>query len=325
MQLVDRLLITIKRNKVLTTLFSFFIIYGLWSYIENRDLIAEVGIYKIRTAEFVKEMNYRKGDYTNLENKQKLLDELIEKKLLLNKASKLDLLNDPDIQRKIEYLLMGHIKSTFLENQLSKININPDECKVYYEKNKESFAISAQREFAILFYKKGKKEDSIRKKKVLFQLTEVIQQSLQESFPPADKGFGKYAISNSEHQVSRYRGGIIGWFTQENKKIWEPDVISAGFQLKNIGDISKVVETNKGYYLVRLVNTKPKRYKEFDKVSSQIKHQLFLKEQNRIKTEFKKQLEDDFDIEIYTDVLEKTPDFRTIPKTEDKTIPKSFF
>ncbi|MBN2783116.1 MAG: peptidyl-prolyl cis-trans isomerase [Campylobacterales bacterium] len=315
---------SLKTKKLKVFVVAIFI-FGVVHYILNKDVVATVEDIKILKAEFEKEMSYyRISDYTNFENKKKLLDEMIDRKLILSKAYDLELDKNPDIQRAFENILIGEIKKRYIEDEIAKISIEKKDIEEYYQNHKEDFATEQKKEFAILFYKKHKIKDKIREDMIHSQLGEIINLYKVNSLPEPKEGFGKYSIDYSEHQASRYRGGIIGKFSVKDFNFWNPELLKIGFELKKIGDITDIIETDDGYYIIHLTNIEPKKYKTFDQSTSLIYHKLVLDKQEEIRDKFKKLLLDEFSIDINEGRLKDTKIVKHIENSQDKKIPQLY-
>lgn len=279
-----------------------------WDYERNKDVIARVGDFTITQSEFLQEMYYRGGAFVHELDKQALLDEMIAKKLRLNKAYELGYHERADIKREYEYLLMGKVRHTFIDKERESISVDEEAMKRYYQEHRDDYHIPQKDRLAILFFKKRGSDAE----KNTARLKEVQQLAKTGQLPvDAGDGFGKYAVSNSEHQVSRYKGGEIGWFSKGQDVFWEKPVLDAGFSLKQLGDLSDIVETDKGYYLVRLMEREAATYKSFEAVESRVRHKMILSEQSAVKGRFEKSLKQDFSISVnYEKLDEVTPDTR---------------
>ena len=290
----------LKKFKIVLILFVLLILmgYGYWRYEHNKEVIARVGQFEISKSEFEKEMHYRGGKYIADLDKKALLDEMILKKLLLNKAYEDDLPKEETIQREYNLLLMGKIRERYLDAERKKIVISKSDLENFYNEHKEKYRIPKRREFAILFFKKRLKNSTKEKELIAKKFSKIIALAKENKLPSAKKGFGTYAIDYSEHQASRYRGGELGWFTQGKRVNWEQKVLDAGFELKDVGDLSSIIETKKGYYLVRLMDETKEKYKSFKEVEYTVKYEVITNRQKEIKDNFYNSLRSKFEIEM---------------------------
>ena len=290
-----------------------------WHHERNKDVIAWVGEFSITQAEFVKEMHYRGGVFVNELDKQALLDEMIAKKLVLNKAYEMGYHKRADVRREYEYLLMGKVNREFVEKKREMLTLDKLAVNKHYGQHRDDYRIPQKDQFAILFFKKRHKQSSgnaMVKLNAIKQLADANKLSNN-----AKDGFGEYAISNSEHQVSRYKGGDIGWFSKGKDVHWENTVLDAGFALKQVGDVSSVVETDKGYYLVRLMEREEAQYRSLASVEDRIRHKLILTQQKAVKDNFNQQLKNSFSISVNNEKLDAVGVENLFAKDTKQTIP----
>lgn len=273
-----------------------------WHHERNKDVIAWVGDFPITQAAFKKEMHYRGGAYLKELDKQALLDEMIQKKLMLNKAHEMGYPDREDVQREYEYLLMGKVRKHFVEAEREKISVTEADIRQHYEQNRDEYKLPQKDRLAILFFKK--RGDDPERNTVRLK---AVQQMAEGGKLPEDalKGFGAHAVSHSEHQVSRYKGGEIGWFTKGQDVFWEQPVLDAGFALNKPGDLSDIVETDKGFYLVRLMERQVSAHRPLEAVSGRIRHKLILSEQQAVKDRFNQSLKKDFRVSVDNSKLEQ--------------------
>lgn len=293
---------------------------GYWYHERNKDVIAWVGDFSITKANFVKEMQYRGGESIQGLDKQALLDEMIAKKLILNKAYELGYHKRPDVQREFEHLLMGKVRSEFLAKKRSTLMVNEEDVKSYYKEHQDDYLIPQRDRFAVLFIKKrggvvDKDTERLRAVQVMAEAGELPND--------AGKGFGEHSVSHSEHQVSRYKGGDIGWFSKSEEVYWERDVLDAGFSLKQLGDISEIIETNKGYYLVRLMDREDAKYQSLDRISGQVRHKLILAGQRSIEEQFGKSLREDFAVSVRDEKFQQLNPSTKYAKDDKPIVPPS--
>lgn len=289
-------------------------------YQADKYVVARVGEFTITQSEFLQEMHYRGGAFINELDKDALLDEMITKKLLLNKAHAMGYHDSAEMKREYEHLLMGKVRKTFIEAAREGITVTKADVQVHYEKHREDYRIPQKDRFAILFFKNrgGNAEKTTAK------LNQVLAIS-KEGKLPADptEGFGSYSVNYSEHQVSRYKGGAIGWFTQGDDVFWEKPVLEAGFSLAKAGDISNIISTKKGYYLIRLMQRKETSFRNLADVESRVRHKLILAKQQAVKDDFTQQLKNTFDISINAKKLDQvTIEKRYAQENQERVPPK---
>lgn len=142
-------------------------------------------------------------------------------------------------------------------------------------------------------------------KRIRQRLLEARSKALVQSTNETSvRGFGRLAVEYSEDQITRYRGGDIGWVRSDRSDSrLDRAVINALFALPQTGAVSDVVETAHGLYVVKLLEDRPERVKPLDAVEPAIRHQLLVQNQQRLEFQWKEAARRAFPIEIQTNVL----------------------
>lgn len=86
-----------------------------------------------------------------------------------------------------------------------------------------------------------------------------------------EKGFSVLSVDYSEHQASRYRGGIADWLERGGgMDPWTKALAEIGFSLEKAGDVSAVTSRTEGVFLVRYIAEKPAVLRTFESVAGEI-------------------------------------------------------
>ena len=116
-------------------------------------------------------------------------------------------------------------------------------------------------------------------------------------------GFGQVAAQYSDDQVSRYRGGDIGWLDEGNFSYrWPKAVLEAGYALEK-GAHSPVIETDSGLFVVMKTDSRDESSSSFEEVKSSLRRELLAKKRAEIEAAFLKETREITGAEIHTDVL----------------------
>lgn len=309
----------VQLTVVLAVLIGGVVVGIKYSEYNDRNIIARIGSATITQEEFIEEAKYR-GAYLAQEfDKQALLDVMIEEKLMLNKALDLGYQDSQDIQKQYQALLIRKARKELLGKPLETLSVTESELTEHYTKYTDDFIISGQDRLAILFLKKNSLNASsgageLKSIAESFNRGELQEKPLQ--------GFGGLAVKHSAHQVSRYKGGDIGWFKQGRDTYWESAVVSAGFALKSPGDVSDVVETEKGYYLVRLMDRQVSERKPFEAVKESIRNELMQAKRLALESDFYQQAKQGAKISVNKIRLDETIiEKRYAGDIEDRMLP----
>lgn len=264
----------------------------------DKDTAAKVNGDKITVAELDKQVEQLKEQYPQmfegadgegrlLDYKQRLLDNLINQKLLEQAAKEKKIeITDEEIDKQIKQLRAGFkddaqfqaaLKSAgmtldslkkqvreqlltqrIIESLAKDANIAESEMKAYYDKNKAQFEQkAAKRASHILF----KPEDKTEAEGVLKQVQD-------------GGNFGELAKKYSVDTATASKGGDMGW--PSAAPIAE---IEAALAKLNKGETSGLVKTAYGWHIIRVTDTRKASQQTYDQVKEQIKQILI--QQNR--------------------------------------------
>jgi parvulin-like peptidyl-prolyl isomerase len=219
-------------------------------------VLAKVGNANITLQDFQREVEWYTRNQRSLPEKQALLDEMISREARLQRARALGLDQDPDLRRHCDSLLIGKLEQRELRPKLDQMEVPTEEVRAAYDKDIARYTHQAKARLAIIFIQADAKMGAARMAELEGRIAEARKQTLD--LPAGTRGFGKVAMDFSEDQASRYRGGDVGWFDQGLKDYRLPaEVVTAGFDLKSPGDISDVIKTAKGFYLVSRIEVRP--------------------------------------------------------------------
>jgi parvulin-like peptidyl-prolyl isomerase len=180
------------------------------------------------------------------------LNWMIDWKLILAEAQRSALDREPDVQAAIaaarEKILVSEYFNRFVKQ---KISVSEEEVGSYYAKNREEF----------------KSSEAIRVSHILVRSREEAQNVLELLEHGGD--FSRIAAERSI-DPSRRNGGQMGWV---ERKILDPDFAKAAFALAE-SKISGIVHTSLGYHIIRLDDTRPPEYLNYDEVKQRIAEKI---------------------------------------------------
>jgi len=271
------------------------------------DLLAKVGSREIRAEQFKDEAERRSRVRQTIDKKM-LLEEMIDYETLLVKAFEAGLDKDPEIIRSYHNMLIGKLREKNLTPRIESIQIGEDEIISYYQTNISKYTRPAKARLSMIYIRANPKMSAEKIAQLQSLMKEVREKALQDAdsnlnLEPTN-GFGKLAAEYSEDQSTRYRGGDIGWIDAERQYRWESGVLAAGFALEKPGDISDIVATDSGLYLVKLTDKQESAVTPLEKVKARIRHKMMLEKQRATEKAFKEEMRNATVIETYPENLE---------------------
>ena len=253
--------------------------------------IAEFGGVKLSekyVKTYVDNLNeYLKARYNTPERKEELMSKIAEGELVAMKAIKDGVLDDPILLSQVKNTIARFYSGTRMKLKIEEsVKVTEDEMKKYYEEKKETFNTPAKVKASHILIKVNESRD----KEAARKLAEKVAAEAEKS--AKDMGsFAKLVEKYSEDEGSKKRGGDLGYFerTEEGGKMVK-EFSDGAFALENVGDISKPVESEFGFHVIKLTGKKDKVEKTFDDVKANI--------ENTLKTEKRKTAYEDM-IESY--------------------------
>jgi peptidyl-prolyl cis-trans isomerase D len=162
-------------------------------------------------------------------------------------------------QVRVEYVALT------MESLASQIALDPDEARKYYDSNRDQFVSKQERQASHILIAVDAAASATEKEKAREKAQELSQQLKQKP----DR-FGELAKQYSQDPGSAGNGGDLGYFGRGTMPKPFEDAV---FAMK-AGEISAPVETQYGFHIIRLTNTKGGEGRSFEEARSQIEAEL---------------------------------------------------
>ncbi len=291
----------------------------------SSDVLAIVGDEVITKDEFIQEMTQRGGNragqYHEVKQRQFLLDFMINQKLMMNDAKSKGINQNDTVQKLYRKATIDKYLEEVLENKLAAIRVSESEIKRHFDDNFSVYEKPARKRAAIIF-KATHSKTTEEEKTALKQSLIAVKASVSE-LAEKTHHFGDLALKHSDDRASKYQGGVIGWYIENPNRAykWDRSVIKALFNLESNGDVSDVVETDQGLFLVRLVASEDVQAKTLAQVSSGIKKQIRKSKQEQVKRDFINALMNDSNVQINENLLAQIEPINPIKRNSDRKPP----
>lgn len=252
------------------------------------NVLAHVGDRDITVADFKAEYEWRQANRLPLPDRQVLLNQMIERETFLQQAKTAGLDQSAEVRRACEDIMIGKFKQTQLDPKLSAVKVTPEEIQAEYEKDVAHFTQPAKAKLAFVYIAVDARADTNKVAAAAARADQARQQAA--ALPPTARGFGQVAADFSDDQVTRYRGGDAGWFATDSiEDRWPAEVVTAGFDLKNSGDVSGVLRAKNGFYLVKKLDARAAAVTPLEQVRPAITRRLLLAKQTETAQQFQDQ------------------------------------
>ncbi|MFQ6031980.1 MAG: peptidylprolyl isomerase, partial [Candidatus Zixiibacteriota bacterium] len=232
-------------------------------------LVAQVNeepITLTRFHDFLKQRKIRSTNDPEKDQKKKedALNDLIREILIDQKASRLDLESDSGFveerRKHMNDFLLSYLHAKEIKD---KIQVTDEEIKDFYKSHRdEYYAIPEKRQIRRLLIKI--KADSTQRDnpESLKIAEEEAKKKIEELHRRAKEGedFADLVRQYSEEPTRRDRAGKTGYLERGELSA---ELDSLAFSLK-VGEISPPIKDERGYNLIKLLDIKPKEYRELD-------------------------------------------------------------
>lgn len=219
-----------------------------------QELVAKVDDYPITQLEFDDRVSQAPNRYEKFQDRQKLVEDMINERLLYRAALAKNLENHPEVVNRLTEMRNNSLFQEWHNREIvSKVKVSEGEKKAYYKKNKTTRFTTPERVRAREILVKTKAEaESLRAK--------IIAESL-----PFDSVAKETSLAPNKKS-----GGDMGYF----KRGTQPKPIEdAAFRLK-VGEISNPIEAKDGFVLLKIEDKKPLEVRPYDKVNKEIENTL---------------------------------------------------
>ncbi len=267
---------------------------------------------------FIEQMQLRggskPGQYQDTKQKQALLEYLINQEVLYMQAKAQGLDQEPAIDRLYKKAIVDKYLEDNLNKKITAARVTEDEVRKHFEANQYVYNKPARRRAAMIYIEKKQSDTAEQLAAKTQKMQEVVDKVA--GLDTETMHFGELAKVYSNDRSSMYQGGVVGWLIQHpsRKYKWADAMVEALFALENVGDVSPIIDTEKGLYLVRLVAAENVKEKSFEQVKAGIKNQLLQAKRKQIRNDFMQATQAQAEIQIDMKMLAAIPAFSTPKK-----------
>ena len=223
---------------------------------------ATVNDKNITRQQFDAYLKFKRIPANDKAQKEKLLDNYLEREALAAVIEKEDLLDKDLIQAELNEFRKEMLISRYIEKYLQE-KVTDQAVKNYYNTHAADYEERRAHAAHILIRTNKRMSDAERKAKLT-----VAQEAYSKI--RAGEDFSTVAEIYSEDKVSAKKGGDLGWIKEGSI---DPKFSQTLFSL-NPGDVSEPVETKFGFHIIMLIEGPKVVKRPLDAVSGDIRYQL---------------------------------------------------
>lgn len=206
--------------------------------------------------------------YASLEHKKELLETLLRFELLAAEAERQKLDRDPEVRDAVRRLMVQRLVRKMSDEPESASKVSDVDAKEYYDAHRDEFQRPERLRLSGVFLEEAVGGPSRARKSAELQQLLAHVRSDEQKNPLA---FSNAARDRSDDLLSKTAGGDLGYRSREElEKLHSPELARAAFALRDIGQISNVIETPRGLWVVKLAARQPAMSTGFDAVKPQL-------------------------------------------------------
>ncbi len=257
------------------------------------SVLARVGTQVITAEDIKNEAARRAAGNQTVPEKADLLQQMVDRLLLVERAKSAKLDADFETRRAIESVLITKLREKELESELAAVEVIDAELRLEFESEPAKFAQPAKVRLALLFQEMKSTMSETKQSEIRQRMEEALQKAQAQPAGggrgPAAGGFGSLAVDYSEDQVSRYRGGDIGWLEVGSESArWPKEVVEVGCSLEK-GKISGIIQAGNGLYVVMKTDFRVAGATSFEEARQGLRQSSMAKKRRQIEEDFIKQ------------------------------------
>ena len=138
------------------------------------------------------------------------------------------------------------------------IKIGDKDLLNFYNENKYKYVVPEKRNVSQIFLSNKKSSKEENKAKIV-EISEKLTSNLN---------FSDLAEEYSNDELSKDKGGNIGWISSKDLS---GELSNSIFSIANIGDVSKILETEQGFYIFKLIDIKDSKIKKFNDIKNNLR------------------------------------------------------
>jgi len=237
---------------------------------KDGPLVAEGDGVAVTAREFQKKLEeqspFIRARYSTLDRKKEFLENLIRFELLAKEARKKGLDKDPEVQETLAKIMVQKLVRQAFDDEGSKPS--DADVRAYYDSHVDEYVKTERLRLSAIFFD-APAGSAIRAAKGADARKALARVKVEGQKNPL--AFSNVARELSDEAVSRASGGDLGYRSREEMtKQYSAEFANAAFALKNIGQESAVVETPRGFAILKLGARQAPIDRPFDEVKAQI-------------------------------------------------------
>lgn len=289
----------------------------------STEFVARVGETAISRAEFEAELERRAANGQSVgtaADRDAVLEDLIRVETFYARAKAVGFDRDEELLRQFRRSVATRYEADLWSKTPQPGKPNPGEVQSFYANHSGRFTSQEKVRVAVIYRRVSPKAEPATAAREESEMQDIRRQAIEQVGRQVD--FGLLAQAHSDDQATRYVGGDCGFVTGDSSKMrWDHTVREAAFALKEVGEISPLVQAPDGFYLLKLIERKPAETAPLEAVRDRIEGHLFAEELKRARKEFEDSQKQGLEIVVNRSVLESIEPPRAVARSNEALVP----
>jgi peptidyl-prolyl cis-trans isomerase C len=220
-------------------------------------------------------------------DRRKLLGTLVDRELMAQEARRRGYDRRPEIQKMLNDYITAALLRDEVDARLKPEDVPDADVETYYRDHEAEFS----------------RPEEVRASAIVVRDKAKADKVAAEARKSDDRAFRLLVARHSEDAESKARGGDLGGFFDRRTTRYPRPVVDAALALQKVGDFSSPVQTERGYYILRLEQKRPGFSRPLGEAKDQLRRQLLSEVRVRRIAELVARSRADHKVEVFEDRL----------------------
>jgi peptidyl-prolyl cis-trans isomerase C len=259
--------------------------------------------------------------YQTAEQRKEYVDGVARFELLAAEAHKRGLDKDPEVIETAKKVMVQRLMQEEFEKKGGP-KIEDADVQAYYDKHKTDYVKPEMIRLTHLFLDAPKDSPKRAEKKAE---AEALQKRAAEAQPMDFQAFGKLVREASEEPRTKPLDGDMRYLSREELAAqYGAEVAAASDALKEVGQLSGVVETDKGFHILKLQGRQAALNLSLEQVKTQLQSRMLYERRTQSFNDFMEKLKKEQNFQVKQDALTGFEVDLKAPTQEPKGPPPGF-
>ncbi len=242
--------------------------------------------------------------YQTPEGRRELVKQLVRFELLAREAARQGVHHEPQVQQALKQAMVNTLMNQQRSGFEKAADLSDERLQQYYEENISEFVRPERVRVSHVFVSSGRNSDEERR--AAEQKAAELLEEIRASSHDVASTFVRVVLENTDDEASKSNRGDLRYLSKEKlAEAWGQPLADAAFELDRVGTVSDVVESDKGFHILRMIGRQRAKERELEDIRPQIMNRVRRDEQRRLFDSFVEEVELRSGLEIDSAVLDR--------------------